>query len=185
MEALFKKYRITHKVSTSYRLQTSRQVEVSNREVKSILEKTIKPNRKDWTLQLEDALWAYQTAYKTPSIGMSPYWMVYRKPCHLPVELEHKSWWAVKQCNMEYDIAGNERKLQIQELEEIWNEAYISSQIYKEKTKAYHDKMISCKEFVVGQKVMLFHSRLKLFLGKIVSLLFLMCFLMVQLKFKV
>ena len=86
---------------------------------------------------------------------------------------------------MESDVTGNERKLQIQELEEIWNEAYISSQIYKEKTKAYHDKMISCKEFVVGQKVMLFHSRLKLFLGKIVSLLFLMCFLMVQLKFKV
>ena len=67
---------------------------------------------------------------------------------------------------MEYDIAGNERKLQIQEFEEIRNEAYMSSWIYKEKTKAYHDKMILRKEFVVGQRVLLFHSHLKLFCSK-------------------
>ncbi|KAJ9159225.1 hypothetical protein P3X46_024745 [Hevea brasiliensis] len=100
---------------------------------------------------------------------MSPFRLVFGKLCHLPVELEHKTYWPVRQCNLDWNTAGVERKLQLEELEEIRLEAYENSKIYKEKTKAFHDKLILRKQFMVGQKVLLYNSRLKLMPGKLHS----------------
>ena len=107
-------------------------MEVSNQEIKSILEKMVRSDRKDWSQKLEDTLWAYRTTYKTP-IGMSSYRLVFGKPCHLPMEFEHKAFWTIKRYNMNLEEAGAHRKLDLQELEEIRNETYENELIYKER----------------------------------------------------
>nr|GEZ81567.1 reverse transcriptase domain-containing protein [Tanacetum cinerariifolium] len=142
------------------------QVEVSNRGLKRILERTIGENRASWSDKLYDALWAFRTTYKT-SIGCTPYKLVYEKACHLPIELEHKAYWALKQANFDLTVVGDHRKIQLNELNEIRNQAYENSLIYKEKTKKIHDSKINNRVFNVGDRVLLFNSRLKIFSGKL------------------
>nr|GEV06170.1 reverse transcriptase domain-containing protein [Tanacetum cinerariifolium] len=160
------KYGVTHCLSIAYHPQTSGQVEVSNRGLKRILERTIGENRASWLDKLDDALWAFRTAYKTP-IGCTPYKLVYGKACHLLIELEHKAYWALKQANFDITVVGDHRKIQLNELNEIRDHAYENSLIYKEKTKRIHDSKIKTRVFNVGDRVLLFNSRLKIFSGKL------------------
>ncbi|CAM8917230.1 unnamed protein product [Rhodiola kirilowii] len=168
MAATLKHYHVHHRISTAYHPQTNGQAEISNREIKGILEKMVNPNRKDFSQRLDEALWAYRTAYKTP-ISTSPFLLVYGKACHLPVELEHKAYWALKKCNPYLQAAGLDRRLQLCELEELRLEAYESQSDYKARTKLYHEKFILRRTLEVGQQVLLFSSRLRLMPGKLRS----------------
>nr|GEX69644.1 hypothetical protein [Tanacetum cinerariifolium] len=127
------KYGVTHRLSTAYHPQTSGQVEVTNRGLKRILERTVGENRALWSDKLKDALWAFRTAFKTP-VG-----------------------------------SGDHRKLQLNELSELRDQAYKNSLIYKERTKKLHDAKIKNRIFNVGDQVLLFNSRLKIFSGKLKS----------------
>nr|GEX53910.1 reverse transcriptase domain-containing protein [Tanacetum cinerariifolium] len=131
-------YRVTHRLATAYHPQMSGQVEVSNHGLKRILERTVGENRASWSDKLDDALWAFRAAFKTP-IGCTPYKLT----------------------------AGDHRKLQLNELSELRDQAYENSVIYKDRTKKLHDSKIKSHIFNVGDQVLLFNSRLKIFLGKL------------------
>ncbi|GKC34691.1 reverse transcriptase domain-containing protein [Tanacetum coccineum] len=162
------KYSVTRRLPTAYHPQTSGQVEVSNRGLKQILERTVGEKCASWLDKLDDALCAFRTAYKTP-IECTPYKLVYGKPCHLPIELEHKAYWALKHANFDFSTAGDHRKVKINELNDLRDQAYEKSLIYKEKTKRIHDSKIKNRVFNVGDRVLLFNSRLKIFSGKLKS----------------
>ena len=92
---------IRNVMGLAYNPKSNRQAEISNREIKKIMEKTVNTSRKNWSVKLDDALWDYRTAYKTP-IGMSPYIIVFGKPCHLHLELEYKAMQAIKKLNCNF-----------------------------------------------------------------------------------
>nr|GEU82078.1 reverse transcriptase domain-containing protein [Tanacetum cinerariifolium] len=132
------KYGVAHCLATAYHPQTSGQVEVSNRGLKRILERTVGENHASWSDKLDDALWAFRTTFKTP-IGCTPYKLT----------------------------TGDHQKLQLNELNELRDQAYENSLIYKERIKKLHDSKIKIRIFNVGDQVILFNSRLKIFSGKL------------------
>ncbi|GJU72426.1 reverse transcriptase domain-containing protein [Tanacetum coccineum] len=120
-------------------------------------------HRASWSDKLDNALWAFHTAFKTP-IGCTPYKLVYEKACHLPID---KAYWALKHCNYDLVTVGDHQKVQMNELNELRDQAYENSLIYKEKTNRIHDSKIKNRVFNVGDRVLLINSRLKIFSGKL------------------
>jgi hypothetical protein len=162
------RYDVNHRIASAYHPKTSGQVELSNREIKSILQKMVNRSRKNWASKLNDALWAYRTADKNP-MGMSLYKMVYRKACHLPLELEHKAFWVVKELIRDFELAGKKMLLDLSSLDEWRSEAYENARLFKEKVKRWHDRRILKREFHVGEKVLLYRSHLRFLAGKLLS----------------
>ena len=130
--------------------------------------KVVNASRKDWSVKIHDSLWAYRTAYKT-ILGMLPYRLVYGKGCHLPMEVEYKAWWAIKKLNMDLNKASMKRFLDLNEMEELRNDAYNNSNIEKQRLKRWHDQLISHKQFQKGKRVLLYDSRLHIFPGNLKS----------------
>nr|GEX44373.1 reverse transcriptase domain-containing protein [Tanacetum cinerariifolium] len=160
------KYGVTHHLATAYTLKRVGKWKFLYRGLKCILKRTVGENRASWSDKLDDALWAVRTAFKTPT-GCTPYKLVYEKSCHLPIELEHKAYWALKHANFDLKTTGDHRKLQLNELNELRDQAYDNSLIYKERIKKLHDSKIKNRIFNVGDQVLLFNSRLKIFSGKL------------------
>ncbi|GJR88586.1 reverse transcriptase domain-containing protein [Tanacetum coccineum] len=126
-------------------------------------------NPKDWSEKLDDALWAFKIAYKTPT-GCTPFRLVYGKPCHLPVESEHKAHRALKQCNMDLMLASESHLMHLNELAKLRDGAYENTRIHKERTKKWHDSRLhDDKDFRVGDKVLLYNSCLKMYPRKLKS----------------
>nr|GEZ80681.1 reverse transcriptase domain-containing protein [Tanacetum cinerariifolium]GEZ80692.1 reverse transcriptase domain-containing protein [Tanacetum cinerariifolium]GEZ82831.1 reverse transcriptase domain-containing protein [Tanacetum cinerariifolium] len=150
------KYAVTHRLATAYHPQTSGLVEVSNCGLKRILEKTVGENHASWSDKLDDALCAFRIAFKTP-IGCTSYKLMYGKACYLPIELEHKAYWALKHAIFDLQTVGDHRKVQLNELNELLDQAYENSLINKEKTKRLHDSKIKDRVFSVGDRVLIFN----------------------------
>nr|GEV15657.1 reverse transcriptase domain-containing protein [Tanacetum cinerariifolium] len=161
MEKTMKGYGVNHRFSTSYHPQTSGQVENTNKALKRILEKTVKDNPVIWSRKLDDALWAFCTAFKTPT-GTTSYKLIYGKNCHMSFEIKHRAYWALKNCNPDLIATGEKITFQLHKLDKLRHQAYENSRLYKARTKVWHDKKLKMrKEFKHRNKVLLFHSNIK------------------------
>ncbi|GKF40243.1 reverse transcriptase domain-containing protein, partial [Tanacetum coccineum] len=140
MEKTMKRYGVNHCLSISYHPQTMKRYGVNHCLSTSYHpQTTVNDNPAIWSRKLDDTLWAFLTAYKTP-IGTTPYKLIYGKNCHLPFEIKHRAYWTLKNCNPDLIAAGEKRVFQLHELDELRQQAYENSCLYKARTKVWHDR---------------------------------------------
>ncbi|GJQ99337.1 reverse transcriptase domain-containing protein [Tanacetum coccineum] len=133
-----------------------------------MLERSVGYNPKDWLEKLNDALWAFRTAYKTLT-WCTPFRLVYGKACHLPIEIEHKAHWVLKQCNMDLTLARKRRLMQLNIPNREWRLREYEEFTIDRQENGNDSKLRGDKDFKVGNKVLLYNSRLKMYPGKLKS----------------
>jgi hypothetical protein len=166
VKAITEQYQIKHRKSSPYHPQANGQVESTNKVIEAILTKTVQLHHKDWVDRFPEALWAYRTTWRNTT-GHTPYELVYGKQVLLPIEFQVKTFRTAMQLGMDLDEAKKQRILQLNELDEIRQDALQRTTLIQEQRTKWHDKYIKKKSFQSGDWALLYDSRFKNFKGKL------------------
>eukprot|EP00253_Pinus_taeda_P032239 PITA_32239 len=165
LEKLMEEYKVKHIKSTPYHPQANGQVESTNKVIEGIITKIVHLHKRDWVERLLEALWTYKTTWRNTT-GHSPYELIYGKEVLLPIEFQVKTFKMAVQLGMDLSKAQKHRMEQLNELDEIRQEAILRTDLVQHQKARWHDKYIKEKKFQEGEWALLFDSKFKDFQGE-------------------
>jgi hypothetical protein len=168
MKEIIDKYGIKHRKSSPYQLQANGQIESTNKVLEDILTKTIQLHHREWVDRLPEALWAYQTTWINTT-GHTPYELVYVRQLLLPIEFQVRTFCIAAELGLNLDEAQKQQSLQLNELDEIRQDAIQQMILVQNQRSKWHDKFIKKKHFQPSDWALLFDSRFKTFKGKLTT----------------